>query len=232
MTTPTRRGAGLLAVVAFGAAVIWIGLRPVTDTTPLRERPTSVETSDPSVDPQVAEAAFRRVEIFRSGGAGERISLTEDEVTALLRHAVPGMLPAGVVDPTVRLESGAILVEARLASNEFAATGPLASALGVLPDTIVVDLRGRLVSTRSRFAFYVEEARASHVPLPRGAVVAIAGALAARADDRLVADGVEEPTLTVRWPAGVTFAEVVGDRLVLRRDEPNVDRAVDGSDVP
>lgn len=231
MTTPTRRGAGLLAVMVFGAAVIWIGLRPSPGVVPSEGAPTS-EAPTPAVDPQVAEAAFRRVELFRSGGAGERISLTEDEVTALLRHAVPGMLPAGVVEPTVRLESGAILVRARLASDEFEARGPLASALGVLPDTIVVDLRGRLVNTRSRFAFYVEEARASHVPLPRTAVAAIADALAARADDGLVSDHTEGPTLTVRWPAGVAFAEVVGDRLVLRRDEPNVDRAVDGSDDP
>lgn len=232
MTKPTRRGAGLVTVVVLGAAVIWIGVRPAADATPSEESRTTVAAPGPAVDPQVAEAAFRRVELFRSGGAGKRISLTGEEVTALLRHAVPGMLPAGVMDPTVRLESGVIVVEARLASDEFAAAGPLASALGVLPDTLLVDLRGRLVNTRSRFAFYVEEARASHVPLPRGAVRAIAAALAARSDAHLVADDTGEPTLTLRWPAGVAFAEVVGDRLVLRRDEPNVDRAVDGSDVP
>lgn len=219
-------------MVILGVAVIWIGVRPGADSTPSEKGGTAVVAPDPSVDFEVAEAAFRRVELFRSGGAGKRISLTGEEVTALLRHAIPGMLPTGVVDPTVRLESGSIVVEARLASDEFAATGPLASALGVLPDTLLVDLRGRLVNTRSRLAFYVQEARASHVTLPRGAVQAIVAALAARADDRLVADDTEEPTLTVRWPAGVASAEVVGDRLVLRRDEPNVDRAVDGSDAP
>ena len=222
-----------LGVVVLGGVVAVIGLRPAvgdggSDATP----GGAVVDVEAEVGPEVAERAFRRVELFRTGRSGRVLTLTSAEVTALLRHAVPGMLPPGIVEPRVRLQSGRVVVDARLASADFTARAPLTGALGVLPDTLQVRLEGRLVDTRERLTFVVEEARASGMPLPASAVAAVAEALARRSAARVPADDPGAPALSLEWPAGVAFARVDGDRLVLGRDEPIDDRAVDGSDVP
>ena len=217
MTTSTHRALALLAVVGSAMVVVWLGIGPGGASGPATAPSADSTVVDGGADAETAERAFRRVELFRAGGAGEGLTLTSTEVTALLRHSVPAMLPAGVVDPTVRLEDGVVRASARVSSDDFAGRAPLASVLGVLPDTLDVDLSGRLASTPAGLVFYVDEAWVGHVPLPRAAVVSVAKALAVRSGEDLVSAPSAQPALTVGWPSGVAFAEVVGDRLVLRR---------------
>lgn len=186
----------------------------------------------PDATPELAARTVDRLQLFRTGNAGRRLALTDDEITALLRHAMPGVLPSGIRDPVVRLASGTVLVEARLVSADFVGSGLLASVLGALPDTLDVDLRGRLSSSHDGLVLTVEDARASGVPLPGGAVAAIARALTDDSGEGATSLGGERASLSMRWPDGVAHAAVVGDRLLLDRAEPMVDRAVDGSDEP
>lgn len=222
----------MAAIVVTVSALTLVGVRSAGR---LAEAGESVEPDrtviDPAADAALAARTVDRIELFRAGRAGVRLSLTADEVTSLLRHAMPGVLPDGVADPMIRMEGGHMKVEARLATDEFAASDRLASVLGVVPDTIDVDLSGRLDSRPGRLVFTVERARASGIPLPRAAVTAIAAALAHESGDRVMpAD--EDASLSLRWPDDVAMVAVVGDRLVLDRREPIADRAVDGSDVP
>ncbi|NIP56893.1 MAG: hypothetical protein GWO00_04860 [Gemmatimonadetes bacterium] len=122
-----------------------------------------------------------------------------------------------------------MIVEARLATDEFAGIGPLSSVLGALPDTVDVDLRGRLDSTPGRLIFTVERARAAKVSLPHGVVAAVAAALARQSGDRILSPDGETAALGLRWPDGVAYVTVLGDRLVLARGERIGSRAVDGS---
>lgn len=222
----------MAAIVVTVSALTYVGVRSAGR---LAEAGESVEPDRPVIDP-AADAALAartvdRIELFRAGGAGARLSLTADEVTSLLRHAMPGVVPDGVADPMIRMEAGRMKVEARLATDEFAASDRLVSVLGVVPDTIDVDLSGRLDSRPGRLVFTVERARASGIPLPHAAVAAIAAALADESGDQVMpAD--EDASLSLRWPDDVAMVAVVGDRLVLDRREPIADRAVDGSDVP
>lgn len=231
---PPARSLALLVTVA--GAVSMVALLGVRATRPTVEPEPGAGPSSPPVDPVaevvLADRTLDRLDLFRTGAAGRRISLTSDEVTAVLRHAVPGLLPDGVTAPTVRLDRGLAIVEARLATLDFVGAAQLSSVLGVMPDTIVVDLRGRLRTVPGRLVFTIEHARASGIPLPRSAVATIAAALAGGSGDRFVpADG-QAASLSVRWPEAVAVVAVVGDRLVLDRTEPIADRAVDGSDMP
>lgn len=232
MSSPASRRAAFLGAVVFGAALAVIGLRPGAPSDDREVAAALPETPvATSASPELAARAVDRLQIFRAGNAGRRLSLSSDEVTALLRHALPGVLPAGIADPVVVLEGGVVRVEARLSTADFVGRAPLAAVLGALPDTVTVDLLGRLTTEGDRLFFAVDEAHAGRVPLPAGAVAAIAAELSEQSDLR-IASSEGKPSLSVRWPAGVALVAVVGDRLVLDRDERMVDRAVDGSDDP
>jgi len=183
----------------------------------------------PTAEAEVAGRAIARLQLFRTGDAGRTLTLTGEELTAVLRGALPGILPHGVSDPMVRLVDGEVRIEARLSRADFVASKLLVSVLGVLPDTVDVELRGRLARHGGRLAFRVERSWASRVPLPPWVVRTIAIDLGERV---MVADSSEAPVLTVRWPDGVGDVIVAGDRLVLERPEPILDRAVDGSGLP
>jgi hypothetical protein len=226
------RGALLGVVVASVALGVFMLLPPPpAPGAPAGMRDTG-RLDAPAATPELASRTVDRLKLFRTGNAGVRLTLTDDEITALLRHGMPGVLPPGIHDPVVRLESGSVRVEARLATDEFVGRGPLTSALGALPDTLVVDLRGRLSSSPDRLVLTVEDARASGVPLPAAVVTVIASAVAAESGDDVVSRGEAAAALSMRWPDGVAAVAVVGDRLFLDRDEPMADRAVDGSDEP
>lgn len=226
------RGALLGAILALVAIAIFALLPPAPRSGASLEAPDTSHAAVPVATPGLASRTVDRLQLFRTGGAGARLTLSGDEITALLRHAMPGVLPDGIHDPVVRLTSGAVLVEARLATEEFAGRGPLASVLGALPDTLAVALLGRLSASPDRLVLTVENARASGVPLPAGVVMAIAGALAAESGDDVGSGGEGAASLSMRWPDGVAAVTVVGDRLFLDRAEPMPDRAVDGSDEP
>lgn len=230
-TTTRSRAAVLLLVVLAAAAVVGVGLGRD------RHTPSSVATGVDAdsvrslADAELAARAVDRLQLFRDGSRGGQLRLTAEEVTAVLRHAVPGMLPAGVVDPVVRLESGAVLVEARLVSAEFAGSAPIATVLGVLADTLDVDLRGRLEGAGDQLIFRVERARASQVPLPGAVVSAVARALAQQGGDRTERPA-GDATFSFRWPEDVALVAIIEDRFVLERGERILDQAVDGIDDP
>lgn len=231
MSSPASRRLSLLVVAVLGVAMAAFGLRRGAGPTPGEaEQPLADEWAQPTATPALAERTVDRLQLFRTGTAGRRLTLTSNEITALLRHALPGVVPTGIADPVVTLEEGVVFVEARLVTAEFVGRAPLASVLGALPDTVSVDLSGRVEVHGDRLVFHVLEAHAARVPLPASAVAAIAGEMAAQSGEGVVVEG--EPSLSIRWPSGVAFVAVVDDRLILDRDEPLPDRAVDGSDDP
>ncbi|MBT8489162.1 MAG: hypothetical protein HKN72_17275 [Gemmatimonadetes bacterium] len=230
-TVPSRRVA-LLVAVGLGVALGAYGLRTVTSPSTLeRLEPVSEMSLAPAATPERAARVMDRLQLFRDGQAGLRLSLGSDDVTALLRHGLPGVLPEGLKEPRVTFHADRVRVEARLATKDFVGRAPLVSVVGALPDTITVDVVGRLVNVGELLRFEVYEAYAGRVPVPAPALMAIAAELAPPSETAFVATG-EKPTLSIRRPAGFALAEVADGRLVLRRGEPTIDRAVDGSDDP
>lgn len=177
-------------------------------------------------DARIASLAEARLRLFTTGNGGERLVLDGDEITAVLRHSLPGMIPSGVSSPVVRLSDGTVRVTARIAADAFPGTPVLASVLDVLPDTLDVELRGRVLRDRGTVALRIDRVSAERVPIPRAVVAAVVASLGAAAP----ADG--HPTLRMAWPAGVTAMNVQGDRLVLERDVPALAEPAGEGELP
>ncbi|MDX1493069.1 MAG: hypothetical protein R3253_03275 [Longimicrobiales bacterium] len=232
MKTSASRWAALALVVGVGASALVVGLRsdPAPSTTSAAEVEAEARVSS-AATPELAARTVDRLQLLRTGNGGARLRLTGDEVTALLRHALPGVLPEGIEDPVVHMESGQVVVDARLVTRDFVGSAPLATVLGALPDTIAVNLRGTVAPAGGHLVLEVESAHAGHVPLPASAVASIASALAEATGHR-VSTSPDRPSVGVPLPSGIGLVAVVDDRLVLDRDERLGQRAVDGSEDP
>jgi hypothetical protein len=166
------------------------------------------------------------------------MTLDGSELTAVLRHAAPGLVPAGVSNPVVHLEGGVVRVTARVVRHVLPTLAQLGSILDMLPDTVDVELLGRFDrDDTGALVFRVEHARAQGVRLPRALVGSVVAALPggmARGSRRSGTadedDGV--PALRLPLPAGIGVVRVLDDVLILERPEPILDRAVDGSGSP
>lgn len=227
-----RSGLGLVAITAIVAGV---GVLAPFGEAPPRQAPPSGAPAEAVVDSarfdaEVATKAMDRLRLFRTGNAGEELELDADEITAVLRHAIPGVVPAGVSEPRVSLEDGGVRITARVAAAAFPGTPMLAPLLGVLPDTLDVDVRGTVVRDVGGLAFRIDRVTAEHVPLPDGVVASVVASLAESGAATVVGPGRDEwPTLRLAWPSGISSLYVSGDRLVLER-AGMAEAIIDGSD--
>lgn len=233
MRPPAFRSAIGLVAVALGVGGVGL-LAPSGKEepapTPSGGAATAVSAPDSArYDPVVASRAMDRLRLFRTGNAGEELRFEADEITAVLRHAMPGVVPAGLIEPRVRLEDGMVRVVARIASASFPGAKLLTPLLGVLPDTLDVEIRGSVVRDRGGLAFRIERVSAEHVPVPESVVASVVSSIVRSPEtDRDLHEG-EPPTVHVAWPRGVSRLYVSGDRLVLERDR-STRTTVDGSD--
>src|SRR5688500_19855336 len=67
------------------------------------------------VSPALAEATLDRVENLRSDSAGQTLALGDAELSSVVRYAMPGLLPPGVIDPEVQVREGEVALSARIA---------------------------------------------------------------------------------------------------------------------
>ena len=227
--------------IAVGAALFGVD-RMAEDRAPALEPSVQFEagTPDAQVDagPRVAATMVDRVQLFRTGNAGDRMTLDGPELTALLRHAASGLLPPGISAPRVRIMGSEVRLDARASRDALSASADLGSVIDLLPDTLDVTLRGRVIRNGPvGFAFQIEHARVSQIPLPGGVISAIVaelpGGLAQGVPARQTSDTVRGvPAIQLPWPHGITSALVRDGVLVLERSEPIMDRVVDGSGSP
>lgn len=213
---------GLLLVLVVAGAV-WAGARWGPDLVPGMaslldgDEPSGVESEGPEPTPELAEATLDRFERFRAGDAGERFAVGGAELTAVVRHSLPGLLPAGVSEPTVRLADGSVGVSARVAVGAFPRLPALGEVVGFLPDTLLMEMGGSLEPLdRNHLALVVDRVRAARVPLPRrmyGEV--LRGLRGERGPPALPAHALPVPR-----PDGLRSVFVQGDSLVLLAPAP------------
>jgi hypothetical protein len=226
----SRRGVARVALALAGLAVVtYAGVVGLSDriSSPRAAVDDVTEAGAPDVrpTPALAQATVDRLSLFRSGRLGDRLVLTAPEVTALLRFGVPGVVPAGVVDPIVELGDDAVRISMRVATSHMPSARSIARVVGVLTDTVTVSLRGSIESLEGRLALVVDRLEVGHVPLPGELVDELLSAV-------WVSDPPEAPpaTLWLPRPAGLGTAVVDGGVLELKLAEPIAERAVDGSD--
>jgi len=219
MAKGCSRGCATLVVASLLATgVAYAGFRYGGDVFPTLERwvGRSAQAVEAEPSPELAEATLDRVDRFRSGTSGEdRLLLDGPELSSVVRYALPGILPDGVRNPTVGFQGDELLLTARVAVSSFPDVTALGEAIGFLPDTVEVEMRGALRPFGPNLsALYVQRVQASRIPLPGRLVPGILTALG-RHDQ----DGLPDDALAIALPRGIGSAFVEADHLVLLSEE-------------
>jgi hypothetical protein len=170
---------------------------------------TSPDADQPTAE--LADATLQRFERFRSGQGPNRLALGGPELSAVVRHALPGIVPPGVSEPTVALNDGRVRLSARVALEAFPRLPTLDGIVGILPDTVLVELEGALVPhDPNRLALLVDRVHAARVPIPRRLVGDVLAGFG-----RGAPEGFSEDALPVPLPDGLRSVYVQRDSLVL-----------------
>ncbi|HSM59363.1 MAG TPA: hypothetical protein VK849_01145 [Longimicrobiales bacterium] len=173
--------------------------------------PAAPEPPAPEPTPELADETLDRFERFRNGEGPDRLALGGTELSAVIRHALPGIVPPGIQDPTVELAGGRVQLSARVALGAFPRLPRLEEVTGLLPDTVSVRLEGTLVAhDRTHLALVVDRVEAGPVPLPRRMIADVL-----RGFGREAPAGTPPDALSVPLPDGVRSVFVQEDSLVL-----------------
>lgn len=167
-------------------------------------------TEAPAPTQELADSVMGRIQAFREGGE-VRMALGSREITSVIRYAVPGLLPAGIQDPRVTLEDDRLRLNAIVLRHEFPDLPDLGRILGILPDTLNVELHASLMPFgQEESALLVHGLEASRIPIPRRLIPDIL-----RAVGRVDRPGLPPEALAVPLPAGIGAAYIVTDSLIL-----------------
>lgn len=170
-------------------------------------------TPDASNEPtaQLADSTLDRFERFRSGRDGDRLALSGREISSVVRFAIPGLIPPGVSEPTVDLEQGRVHLKARLAVAAFPQLSRLGVIMGMLPDTVPLEIEGSLVPADQEYmALKVDTVALAYVPIPKSMVEEVLKGLHRRGPPTMSPDALPVPI-----PDGVKSVYVQRDSLVL-----------------
>jgi hypothetical protein len=160
--------------------------------------------------PELAAEAERKLRSL-SAGRSRSVALSQVELQSLLQYRYQGLLPAFLDSPTVELHDDQIRLRGRVPLDKLPNVDGLGDVVGILPDTTELRLDGKLLPLDSgRVAFGIDEASASHVPLPRRLVLR-----ALQHIGRVDEAGLPEDAVAVPLPPGVAAAYVRGDSLFL-----------------
>lgn len=169
------------------------------------------ETTSTLASPEIADAVLDRFENFRAGKGGDRLTMSEAELSSVVRYALPGLLPSGVSEPVVTMTDGRLTLSARVATRAFPQLPSLDAIVGMLPDTVAVKMDGELIPFgKESLAFRVRHVEAATIPLPDRLIPGVLTALGRRERGGLPANALQVPL-----PNGLDSVSVRGDSLVL-----------------
>lgn len=174
-------------------------------------RPGALPDPAAGTTPALAEEARQKIEAFRADPDGPRIALGAPELASLLRYSAPGVLPEGVTPPGIEFRSDQVRLWGRVAVDAFPPVPEVERLVGVLPDTVPVEVTASILPYEpGGAALRVERIRLSGIPLPRALTPRLLGLLGRRDRPGLPPDAMDVPL-----PAGVTSAYILSDSLVL-----------------
>jgi len=189
----------------FPRAERFLGISARADSTP------ALASTAEAPSARIAEATLDRFERFRSGKGGDHLALGGRELSSVVRYSLPGIIPPGVTDPSVELDEGRVKLKARVALDAFPRLPQMDQILGILPDTVLLEMEGSLVPhDQAYMALLVDKVTASHIPIPRRMVAQVLEGLGRQAPDDLPRDALPVPI-----PRGVKAVYVQRDSLVL-----------------
>lgn len=168
-----------------------------------REYPVTRET---------AARAEGRIDAFRVSDDAE-LRLESSEVSSLLRFSTPGIVPAGVLDPSVSFNEDRMEIRARVVPALIPDLPRLGGIAGILPDTLQVVVESSLDLFGDRGSMLVVEGiEVEGWPVPAQTVPEILEALGRKRPPGTPASAVIVPSL-----GGLKGAYIEDGRLVLVR---------------
>lgn len=175
-------------------------------------------TAELPVTPETAARATARIREFR-GSEDPELRLASSEVSSLLRYSAPGMLPAGVVEPSVSFVEKRIEFRAAVLPGDIPGLPNLGGLLGLLPDTVDILVTGSLLpSSEEGTLLHIEVIELQGWPVPATSVPEILAALGRKSPP-----GVPESAVLVPALGGLEGADIEDGGLVLvRAGEPAV----------
>lgn len=170
------------------------------------------ETTAEAPSQAIAEAAAARLSDLLEGRV-ERMSFTATELESLARFRFEEAWPLGVSDPQIELRDGEVYVSFRVASAWIPVLPELESIRGFFPDTVPIQLRGRILTLEGGDAsVLVHRIDAASVPIPRRLFSVLLEPL--RLSTR---PGLPPEALLVPLPPGLSSVWIEGERLILQR---------------
>ena len=166
------------------------------------------------VTPEAADLAREKIEAFRESEDALELRLKAFEVSSLLRYSVPGVLPRGVVEPTVKMDGDRIELMAGVipsALPEFPDLGGITGA--IVPDTVSVSASGSLLPFGEQGSMLLlSEIVVGGIPIPSSAFPEILAALGRKDEQGLPASAILAPAFKE-----IRSAYIEGGELVLVR---------------
>jgi len=170
------------------------------------------EAADLPVNAETAARAEAKIEEFQVSEEPE-LRLESAEVSSLLRYSIPGIVPSGVLDPTVSFVGNRLEIRARVMPARISDLPHLGGVAGILPDTVDVVVKGSLgVFGDEVSVLVVGGVELQGWPIPAAAVPEILAALGHQPPPDAPASAVPVPALS-----GLRAAHIEDGKLVLVR---------------
>ena len=178
--------------------------------------PIPLEQREGDFKPSIAisDLTLDRFEKLRWGELSGSLELSSVEVSSVARYAVPGIIPSGILEPTVELEEGRARLSALVVIDRFPGLPPIDEVVGHLPDTITIEMWGSIVPLdRDHVSLVVEKLWMARIPIPSGLIPSILMGLGRQGARGLPRDG-----LLIPKPPGIESIFVSGGSLILLAD--------------
>lgn len=170
-----------------------------------------VQGDPPAVEVSEEAAATAETKLERLRAAGEPVSLSDVELSSLLRYRGPQWALGVVHEPGVEMSGDTLRLTGTIPTEGFAAEPEFAEVRDFLPDSARLEIVGRVSPLRAgRASLDVLQVELAGIPVPEryypGALQRLG-----RVDE----PGLAPASYPVRLPEGVGSARVEGGRLIL-----------------
>jgi hypothetical protein len=95
--------------------------------------------------PELADSVLAEVQQFRRGEGPDQLTLDANKLTSVARYSIPELMPAGMVDPEIRLRDERVHIRSRIVLEAFPELPDLGPILGILPDTLDVAVQASVM---------------------------------------------------------------------------------------
>ena len=182
------------------------------------------EDDQPSVS--LSDLTMDRFERLRWGESDDKLVLASVEVSSVVRYAVPGIIPLGLLEPRVEFEEEQVRLSAFVIAEKFPGLPKLDEIIGLLPDTIAVEMQGMIAPLdQGHFSLIINRLWMAKIPIPSSLIPAILTAFGREGRRALPRNA-----LLIPKPDGIESAFVRADSLFLLANTEREEHARDGDD--